>query len=33
MKNKIQKQLKELFSINKVITLLKFKPAVNLQYF
>ena len=27
------KKLKELFSINKVITLLKFKSAVNLQCF
>ena len=33
MKNKNQKQLEELFSINKVITLLKFKSAVNLQCF
>ena len=32
MKNK-NKKLEELFSINKVITLLKFKPAVNLQCF
>ena len=32
MKNK-NKKLKELFSINKVITLLKFKSAVNLQCF
>ena len=32
MKNKIKK-LKELYSINKVITLLKFKSAVNLQCF
>ena len=27
------KKLKELFSINKVITLLKYKSAVNLQCF
>ena len=31
MKNKNQKSWKELFSINKVITLLKFKSALNLQ--
>ena len=32
MKTK-NKKLKELFSINKVLTLLKFKDAVNLQCF
>ena len=32
MKNE-NKKLKELFSINKVITLLKFKSTVNLQCF